>query len=109
MDRRTCERSCTTKGTGLSGMNNINLSILQKFKTQRNDEPAYDVRKIGVDIGGGRFELIGFDDTGVDYFDGLSDHGIWSIGQENKAPGRIIASLRSEFYQNPDFYCLWLR
>jgi hypothetical protein len=87
---------------------NINLHQIRGKRTFRNTEPAYDVRTIGTDIGGGHYELRGFDDSGVEYFDSLLDKGIWSIGFETKT-GRIIASLGSEMYCNPDYTCLWLR
>lgn len=87
---------------------NINLHQIRGKRTSRNGEPAYDVTMIGTSLGGGKYELIGFDDSGVEYFDGLLRKSIWSIGFETKT-GRIIASLSSDLYGHPDYTCLWLR
>src|SRR5271165_6698798 len=100
-------------------MNHIKLSAIRGLREFRQGEPAYDVRKIGTPVSneslnlktqflaiapwaaatalnsGPYFELQGFDDSGVDYFDSLARNGqgagVWSIGQHNKT-GRIIAS-----------------
>jgi hypothetical protein len=87
---------------------NFNLHQIRSKRTFRTGEPAYDVRTIGTDIGDGKYELRGFDDSGVEYFDSLLDRGIWSIGLEH-GTGKIIASHESDLYMNPDYECLWLR
>jgi hypothetical protein len=45
---------------------------------------------------------------GRDYCDARTESWIWSIGKRH-ADGVILASLRGDLYQNPDFECLWLR
>jgi hypothetical protein len=87
---------------------NINLHQIRSKRTFRNSEPAYDETTIGTPLGYGKYELRGFDDSGVEYFDSKLDRGIWSIGFETKT-GRIIASLTSDLYGHPDYTCLWLR
>lgn len=87
---------------------NIHLNKIQSQREFRDSEPAYDVRKIGTDLGGGKYELQGFDDSGVEYFDGQLDRGIWSIGVHRQT-GDIIASLQADLYCHPDFECIWLR
>lgn len=87
---------------------NINLHRIRSKRTFRNNEPAYDVTAIGTSLGGGKYELEGFDDSGVEYYDALLNKSIWSIGFEHKT-GRIIASLGSDMYCHPNFTCLWLR
>ena len=44
----------------------------------------------------------------IDYCDSSTDAWIWSIGKR-KLDGMIFASTTTEFYQNPQFECLWLR
>lgn len=44
----------------------------------------------------------------VDYCDADLEVWMWSIGQR-KSDGAILASRGTEFYQNPEFECLWLR
>lgn len=68
-----------------------------------------DVRAIGRAARGrpGEFILDTFAE-GIDYAD--VDNGAWihSIGRHKKT-GKIYASIYSNFYQNPDYECLWLR
>jgi hypothetical protein len=45
---------------------------------------------------------------GLDYADGAAERWIWSIGKRN-TDGVILASQGVDFYQNPDFECLFLR
>jgi hypothetical protein len=45
---------------------------------------------------------------GMDYCDAQSESWIWSIGMDKKT-GQILASTTTEFYENPDYECLWLR
>lgn len=47
-------------------------------------------------------------DAEVDYCDAAQDKWIWSIGRR-RSDGVILASCSTNFYQNPDFECLWLR
>lgn len=87
---------------------NINILKIRSKREFRNGEPAYDVRKIGKPIGDRfYFELDGFDDSGVLYFDGVSDRTVQSIGQR-LSDGKIIASLLPDLYGHPDFKCIWL-
>jgi hypothetical protein len=94
----------------------VNLRSIRQKREFRHGNPGYDVRKIGTPVsneslnlnGGPYFELRGFDDNGVEYFDSESGHGVWSIGQHIKT-GKIIASLGSDLYGNPDYKCIWLR
>lgn len=44
----------------------------------------------------------------VDYCDAQEELWIWSIGK-SRTDGTILASLGVEFYQNPNYECLWLR
>lgn len=89
-------------------MTNINLHQIRSKRTFRNAEPAYNVRTIGIDIGNGYYELRGYDDSGVEYFDAELNRGIWSIGLR-QSDSKIIASLNSDLYGNPNYTCLWLR
>lgn len=45
---------------------------------------------------------------GADYFVGSTEQWIWSIGRR-LSDGAIFAALDSRFYQNPEFFCLFLR
>lgn len=68
---------------------------------------ALDVRKVGKQIAPGRFQLRRFVED-VDYCDAEKEEWIWSIGKA-KSDGAIIASTCTEYYQNPEYECLWLR
>jgi hypothetical protein len=68
---------------------------------------ALDVRKIGHAIQPGLFALDEFHE-GKDYCDAEHEVWMWSIGRD-KDTGDILASTTAEFYQHPDFECLWLR
>jgi hypothetical protein len=45
---------------------------------------------------------------GTDYCAADEEKWIWSIGK-NRKTGQIVASISTNFYQHPDFECLWLR
>jgi hypothetical protein len=81
----------------------MNRSMQEKL----NSGDALDVRKIGRVIQPGLFTLDQFLE-GKDYCDAENEAWIWSIGRD-KETGDILASTTAEFYQNPDFECLWLR
>jgi len=86
----------------------------------RNQAMRRKVNKgMAVDIGGypkdehGRFILpdgIFQEGADLDYCDMRNDAWVWSIGRR-KADGVVLASVKAfpEFYQNPEFDCLWLR
>lgn len=95
----------------------INIQRIRRKRTMRHGEPAYDMKDIGTPIippgetFNGQFQLRGFDDSGVDYFDTTTDgrqHSIMSIGVR-KSDGAIIASIFSNLYCHPDYECIWLR
>ena len=81
----------------------INLAMERKMKKGE----CIDVRTIGEDLGEGRFKLRSFDED-KDYCDAEYEQWIWSIGK-HLTTGDIIASYSAEFYQNPEYECLWLR
>lgn len=98
-------------------MNHINIDKIRAFQTLRRGEPAYDMKNIGTPIippgecFNGQYQLRGFDDSGVDYFDSTSDgrkHSIMSIGIR-KSDNAIIASLYTDLYGNTNYKCIWLR
>jgi hypothetical protein len=105
-----------------SYIKNINLRSISRLQEIYRNEPAYDVRKIGTPLSqetrsllklyhGPYFELRGFDDNGVNYFDSESDRGVWSIGRHKKT-GLIVASLTSDLYQthsDSEWDSIWLR
>lgn len=43
-----------------------------------------------------------------DYCDAKRERWIWSIGRR-KSDGTVLASTSSEFYQNAEYECIWLR
>jgi hypothetical protein len=45
---------------------------------------------------------------GKDYCDTRRNAWVWSIGRR-RSDGKILASLRTDLYEHPDFECLWLR
>lgn len=47
-------------------------------------------------------------DADADYCDAAITIWIWSIGRR-RSDGVILASTKSDLYQNPHFECLWLR
>ena len=89
-------------------LDHINLMAIIGYREYWRGNQAYDVRKIGFSLENGQFELNGFDDSGVEYFDSGKNRGIFSIGQEEET-GKIVASFSGEFYQRPGWKCLWLR
>lgn len=88
-------------------LKHINLDSIRTFQTMKDGEPAYDVSQIGEALGPLYYRLRGFDDSGVVYFDSVTNRRILSIGRHNET-GDIIASTRADMYQNPQFECLWL-
>lgn len=81
--------------------------INQRMQEKLEKGEALDVLKIGREIKPGLYALDQFQ-ADVDYCDAKHEIWIWSIGR-NKATWEILASTSSEFYQNPQFDCLWLR
>jgi hypothetical protein len=66
---------------------------------------------VALGIGSGDyFELRGFDDSGVEYWDSQTKRkrSIWSIGK-HKETGKIIASYSSDLYGDDRYECIWLR
>lgn len=80
-----------------------NLRMQEKLSKRE----CLDVRVIGQEISPGRYLLHDFIDD-VDYADAQKEAYIWSIGV-NLETGEIHASTSGEFYQNPDYRCIWLR
>jgi hypothetical protein len=100
-----------------SYIKHINLEKILEFRKTRRGEPGYDMKDIATPIikegetFDGYYQLRGFDDSGVDYFDTTSDgrqHSIGSIGRR-LSDNAIIASLWGDLYQHPDYECIWLR
>lgn len=104
------------KKIGVDQNKNINIRRIRSKRTTRNDEPAYNVLQIGTPWVPGKYELKGFDDSGVDYFASDIDRSIQSIGVhktlvssfDNSKP-MIVASIHSDLYMNPSYECIWLR
>ena len=73
---------------------------------------ALDVRKVGHPLpnSSGLFVLDEYIDD-VDYCDAQNEEWIWSIGRRKSGPhaGVIYASTSTQFYQHPEYTCLWLR
>jgi hypothetical protein len=94
-------------------LKNIHIQRIRSKRTVFQGEPAYDVREIGEPLGKYTsdvpiyFELRGFDDNGVVYFDRVSQRRIQSIGVR-KSDGKIIASLMADLYGLPEYDCIWL-
>jgi hypothetical protein len=92
----------------------ISIQRIRRKRTIRRGEPAYDVDAIGTQVipeGGkffGHYQLRGFDDSGVDYWDSVTERSIMSIGRR-LSDNAIIASLTSDLYMHPEYECLWLR
>ena len=80
-----------------------NLSMWRKLI----DKMALDVRAEGHEVMPGVFRLARFVED-VDYCDGLGERWVWSIGRRLE-DGAIFASVGTEFYQNPEFDCIFLR
>jgi hypothetical protein len=87
--------------------NHINIEAIRQKRTRHNGEPAYDVQDIGKKLGPWTFELDGFDDSGVLYFDSDTNRVIQSIG-ERFEDCKIIASLLPDLYGNQEYKCIWL-
>lgn len=81
----------------------LNKAMEQKIK----QGDCLDVRKCGVEVAPGLFELHSFNED-VDYADTENEDWIWSVG-ERLSDGKIFAATNSRFYQDNDYKCLWLR
>lgn len=82
-----------------------NLRMQEKLE----EADAVDVNKIGrphPDMPGVWILNTFIED--VDYCDAANESWIWSIGR-HRVTGEIHASTSNQFYQNPDYECLWLR
>ena len=91
----------------MNHLKNIHIQRIRNKRTTFQGDLAYDVREIGTQIGPYYFELRGFDDNGMVYFDGLTNRRIQSIGVRME-DGKIIASLMDDLYGLPDYECIWL-
>ncbi len=80
-----------------------NLAMQQKLQSGE----ALDVLQEGHEISDGLYLLRRFVD-GRDYCDPKREWWIWSIGR-NVFDGRIMASVDTRFYQDPNWDCLFLR
>lgn len=80
----------------------VNIRMREKIQARE----AIDLKDVPRTVMGD-YILICFVE-GVDYCDSSRDAWIWSIGLR-KADGMIFASTTTEFYQHPDFECLFLR
>lgn len=80
-----------------------NLAMAKKLQFSE----ALDVRRIGIEISPGLFELKLFDPE-KDYCDAKTENWIWSIGVEKKT-GKMIASINADLYGNSAYRCIWLR
>jgi hypothetical protein len=80
-----------------------NLAMANKLKTGE----CLDVLKEGVEVVPGLYKLARFVDD-VDYCDATREWWIWSIGQ-HKETGEIFASTNTQFYQEDNYTCLFLR
>lgn len=72
---------------------------------------AIDVRSIGSEIRPGVFKMpVDFcrEDGDADLCDLREGRWIWSVGK-HKSTGEVFASCAGEFYQNPEYECLFLR
>lgn len=80
-----------------------NQSMVKKLR----DREAIDLSKCRRE---GKFYILDHFDihAEVDYCDTVTESWIWSIGKRH-SDGVILASLGTDFYQNPDYHCLWLR
>jgi len=83
-----------------SGLKNKRMA--EKLRTGE----AFDLRDRPL-TAEGFFKLDDFIED-VDYCDAKTEAWIWSIGI-SYATGEMLASTSSVFYQNPEFFCLWLR
>lgn len=85
----------------------------QAMKRKLDAKEAIDVSKCERD---GTFYIVtdsvateeAIRDDGLDFCDKAEERWIWSIGKRH-TDGKILASLSAEFYQNPDYECIWLR
>lgn len=79
----------------------------QAMQRKLDRDECLDVLEEGEEISPGVYLLRGFTE-GVDYCDAEKEAWIWSIGRNLKT-GEIHASTSAQFYQNPEYECLWLR
>lgn len=77
-----------------------------RMKEMVESKEAIDVSSCGR-TPEGHYVLTSFVED-VDYCDAKLERWIWSIGR-NRTTGQILASTSSEFYEHPDFECLFLR
>lgn len=77
----------------------------QAMRRKLNSGEAIDVSSLPTY--GGAYILPTFTED-VDYCNSRTERWIWSIGRR-KADGVILASHSTEFYQNAEYECLWLR
>lgn len=78
----------------------------KRMEEKLNSGDAIDVSNYPRDEHG-RYKLTDFIE-GMDYCNAKDSSWIWSIGQ-HLTTGQILASHRAEFYENPQYKCLWLR
>lgn len=83
----------------------MNLRMQEKVRDREAIDVADYPREGNYYILGGKADVLELD---ADYCDTKNVRWIWSIGRR-KSDGVILASTGTEFYQNPDFKCLWLR
>jgi hypothetical protein len=93
---------------------NINIRRIRHKRTTRNGEPAYNCLEIGIPWIPGKYELKGFDDSGVDYFDpsfSITSIGVHKWLKSSFFPDQpmIVASIAPDLYENPKYDCIWLR
>lgn len=81
----------------------LNLRMQEKLEAGE----ALAVEDVGEPTPDGRWKLRSFTED-VDYCVRSTESWIWSIGR-HKQTGEIHASTSSEFYQHPEYTCLFLR
>ena len=83
----------------------INLRMQERLESGE----ALDVNKIGKQHPSmDRVWILNRFIEDVDYCDAETECWIWSIGRHRET-GEIHASTSNQFYQNPDYECLFLR
>ena len=79
--------------------------MIEAMKQKLKDREAIDLAGMPRE---GRFYVLAQFVEEQDYCDSRTGAWMWSIGQR-KSDGVILASDDGEFYQNPEYECLWLR
>lgn len=79
----------------------LNRAMAQKIR----DREALDLSGYAKE---GQFYILDHFVEDIDYCDSEKQTWIWSIGRR-KSDGKILASMVTDLYENPDFECLWLR